>query len=610
MGATLPGWLIVFALGGLAVLTALRSRRWLAGRSATVDVWQGLISLPRRYLVDVHAVVSRRPRTAWMHALIAAGFLSIVVLAPWIHVAKLSGPLPWLAAAALALMSAGIVLLIVRRWRPAASLTKAGFSRLPFAFAAFLIFELASLLPRMGLIGEIRWSSGGGLLLLALGVYGCVELLGGMAFGPMKHALNGALHLIFHPRPQRFSRETADAALGSADIQVLGKLGVETSADLPWNRLLGFDACVECGRCEEACPAFAAGLPLNPKRLIQDLVVAQKSDGPIVSRNAGVRPETLWACTTCRACVQECPMMIEHVDAIVDLRRFQTLELGETPGKAPVVLDNLRLTDNAAGHDASVRLDWAADLELPLLSRLKQCDVLLWLGSGAFESDGQRTLRSLVHLMRKAEVDFAVLGAEEMDCGDLARRLGDEVTFQSLARRNIELLSRYRFKRILTADPHVLHTLRNEYPALGGRYELVHHTAFLASLLTDGRLQITKSMGGRKLTYHDPCYLARYNGEVDAPRVILGLLGADFRDMARSGRKTVCCGGGGGAPITDIAGKRRLPDVRMEQVRETHAEVLAVACPNCSVMLNGVGQPRPVVRDVAELLNDAVGAAP
>lgn len=301
-------------------------------------------------------------------------------------------------------------------------------------------------------------------------------------------------------------------------------------------------------------------------------------------------------------------MMIEHVDAIIDLRRFQALEKGAVPGKAPLVLAELRATDTQGGAALASRLDWAADLSLPLISATGECDVLLWLGEGAFDLRNQRTLRALVRLMRHAKVDFAVLGEEELDTGDLARRLGDEATFQDLAKRNAAILSKYRFRRIVTADPHVFHSLRNEYPAFGARHEVMHHTMLLDELMTTGALPKPKSPA-TKTTYHDPCYLGRYNGEIRAPRAILDAIGVERVEMERSGMRSMCCGGGGGAPVTDIAGKKRIPDVRMEQARATGASVVAVACPNCAVMLEGVVGPRPEIVDVAELLLQAVEAA-
>jgi dimethylglycine catabolism B len=432
------------------------------------------------------------------------------------------------------------------------------------------------------------------------------------------------VNLVAHPRPARFGAARPVADLKPLDL-ANAKLGVTAIGDFAWNRLASFDACIQCGRCEAACPAFAAGQPLNPKALIQDFVAAMpgvateaysgsphpprlaESGGAIIrlGSGGGVHSDTIWACTTCRACVRECPMMIEHVDAIVELRRYQTLEEGATAGKAAAALEEMKAADNPGGRVLATRLDWASDLALPLLADVKETDALLWLGDGAFDLRNQRTLRALVRLMREAGVRFAVLGAEELDCGDLARRLGDEATFQDLARRNIATLAKYRFERIVTSDPHVLHCLKNEYPAFDGRYQVVHHSTLLAELLATGRIKLSKSLGG-SVTYHDPCYLGRYNGEFDAPRAVLDRLGIERREMERSGPRSSCCGGGGGAPLSDVTGKRRIPDIRMEHAKETGAATLAVACPNCAIMLEGVIGPRPAVADIAELLEAAL----
>jgi Fe-S oxidoreductase len=296
-------------------------------------------------------------------------------------------------------------------------------------------------------------------------------------------------------------------------------------------------------------------------------------------------------------------MMIEQVDAIIDLRRFQTLELGATPGKAGLALAELRATDNLGGRDPATRLDWAADLALPLIGERGSAEILFWLGDGVFELSNQRTLRALVRLLRQAQVDFAVLGNEECDTGDIARRLGDDAEFQRLARHNIEILRRYRFQRIVTADPHVLHLLKNEYRAFGATLEVVHHTAFLLELVGKGRLTLAAPdpMLGA-VTYHDPCYLGRYNGEFASPRALLEALGISRHEMERSGARSRCCGGGGGAPLTDVAGKRRIPDMRMDDARAIGAKIVAVACPNCALMLEGTVGPRPEVVDLAELV--------
>ncbi|XKE46380.1 (Fe-S)-binding protein [Halomonas organivorans] len=629
--------ILIFAALALAVIGAgRRVRLWRQGRPARVALLQGLTAMPRRYLVDLHHVVGRDKVMSNTHVATAGGFVAAAVLMILVHGLGLAeGVLGWLLLAASGCMFVGSLFVARRRRHPPARLSRGPWMRLPKSLMAFSLGVFAVTLPSVGLLPE---DFGGWLLALALAAvvtWGLGEMVFGMTWGgPMKHAFAGALHLAFHRRPERFGggRSTGLKALDLDDPEA--PLGVEKPSDFTWNQLLGFDACVQCGRCEAMCPAFAAGQPLNPKKLIQDMVVgmAGGSDaayagspypgkpvgehqgsphGPIVARDgkALVDAETLWSCTTCRACVEECPMMIEHVDAIVDMRRFLTLEHGNTPNKGAEVLDNLIATDNPGGFDPGARMHWAADLELPLMADRGAAEVLLWLGDGAYDMRNQRTLRSLVKVLRAAGVDFAVLGNEERDSGDVARRLGDEATFQSLAKRNIATLAKYRFARIVTCDPHSFHVLGNEYGELGGDYQVSHHSTYIAELFEAGRLAFKPWKGGG-VTYHDPCYLGRYNGEYEAPRNVLKALGIEVAEMERSGFRSRCCGGGGGAPITDIPGERRIPDMRMNDVRETGAELVAVGCPQCTAMLEGVVDGGAEVRDIAELVADALVEAP
>jgi dimethylglycine catabolism B len=626
IAAALSG-LILATLAAGALVAGLSARRWLAGQPASVDLVGGMLALPRRYLVDVHHVVARKAFNARFHALVAGGFLASLALIVLAALPASRGWLLWaLLACALAAMLAGALMVGWRRgieWP--AELSGGSFSRLPFALLAYAGCLFAVAVDQLtGGVLPVPLA----LALVLAGGLACADLILGVGRGPLKHAAAGALHLVAHPRPGRFRHGGGrDAALRPADLNA-EKLGAERPVDFAWNRLLGFDACVQCGRCETECPAYAAELPLNPKKLIQDLVAALDETAtdrayaghhhpgrvpgeahggrflPLVGADAMIHPDTLWACTTCRACVEACPMMIEHVDAVIDLRRFETLERGATPGKGGAALEELRAADNPGGRPAMRRIDWAADLSLPLIADRGECDILLWLGDSAFDLRGQRSLRALIGLLRRANVDFAVLGADELDCGDVARRLGDEATFQDLARRNIALLGSYRFNRIVTNDPHVLHVLRNEYETFGGKYRVVHHTALLLELVDAGRLAPRASL--RSITYHDPCYLGRYNGEIEAPRRLLDALGLKRIEMERSGMRSMCCGGGGGAPLTDVAGKKRIPDVRMDQARATGAERVAVGCPNCAVMLEGVVGKRPAVADIAELMWEAV----
>ncbi|MBC3256229.1 dimethylglycine demethylation protein DgcB [Pseudomonas paralactis] len=621
--------ILLFAALGLAVLGALRrANMWRRGRASKVDLLGGLLAMPKRYMVDLHHVVARDKYIANTHVATALGFVLSALLAILVHGFGLQNRiLGYALLLASVLMFVGAIFMYLRRRNPPARLSKGPWMRLPKSLMAFSVSFFLVTLPVAGILPP---DFGGWLLaaLLSVGVlWGVSEMFFGMTWGgPMKHAFAGALHLAWHRRAERFGggRSTGLKPLDLSDKSA--PLGVEKPKDFTWNQLLGFDACVQCGKCEAACPAFAAGQPLNPKKLIQDMVVglaggtdAKFAGSPYPGKPVGehggnphqpivnglVDAETLWSCTTCRACVEECPMMIEHVDAIVDMRRHLTLEKGATPNKGAEVLENLIATDNPGGFAPGGRLNWAADLNLPLLSDKGSADVLFWVGDGAFDMRNQRTLRAFVKVLKAAGVDFAVLGLEERDSGDVARRLGDEATFQLLAARNIQTLGKYSFKRIVTCDPHSFHVLKNEYGAFNGNYRVQHHSTFMAELIGEGALNLGQHKGS-SVTYHDPCYLGRYNGEYEAPRQVLRALGIEVKEMQRSGFRSRCCGGGGGAPITDIPGKQRIPDMRMEDIRETGAELVAVGCPQCTAMLEGVVEPRPLIKDIAELVADAL----
>nr|WP_158651879.1 (Fe-S)-binding protein [Marinobacterium profundum] len=608
-----------------------RASLWRAGQPESVNLLAGLMAMPRRYLVDLHHVVERDKYMSNTHVATAGGFVLSMLLIILVHLFGLESRwLAWALLASSVLMFTGAVFVFKRRLNPPSRLSKGPWMRLPKSLLMFSVSFFILTLPAAGILPD---AFGGWVLALVLLVgvaWGLSELVFGMTWGgPMKHAFAGALHLAFHRRPERFNGGRS-TGLKPVDLQAR-VLGVEKPTDFKWNQLLGFDACVQCGKCEAVCPAYAAGQPLNPKKLIQDMVIglaggtdAKFAGSPYPGVELGhavggpgqtiteglVNSDTLWSCTTCRACVEECPMMIEHVDAIVDMRRFLTMEKGNTPNKGAEILENLIATDNPNGFDPAGRMNWAADQNLPLMADVKQAEVLFWVSDGAFDMRSQRILRAFVKVLKAAGVDFAVLGDEERDSGDVARRLGDDATFQSLAKRNIAVLSKYRFKRIVTTDPHAFHVLKNEYGDFypngkGGDYEVLHHTTFINELVQQGRLQLDAFKGGT-VTYHDPCYLGRYNGEYDSPRDLLKALGIELAEMERSGFRSRCCGGGGGAPITDIPGERRIADMRMEDARAVGAELVAVGCQQCTAMLEGVVEPRPVIKDIVELVSEAL----
>ncbi|MGL4767307.1 MAG: DUF3483 domain-containing protein [Formosimonas sp.] len=617
---TLVFWLSIVLLGvGLARRAAL----WRQGRAVAVPLTD-LFKAPKRYFVDLHHIVAREPFIARAHTLMGGGtVLALLVVALnyglMLRIWLLDVVL--LLAALMALV--GALMMTYRRHvatRPS-RLSTGAWNRLPLTLLAFAVAITA-----IAAAAVAGWAVAPllAMLLVLLLLAGCAELALGVGWaGPMKHAVAGLLHLGFHPRPERFDGSASPTALRLAQ-----DFGVEKPADFAWNRLLSFDACVQCGKCEAVCPAFAAGQPLNPKKLIQDLVVgmaggtdANYTGSPYPHQALGqhsgcasqnivpqlIDADTLWSCTTCRACVQACPMMIEHVDAVIDIRRGLTMKTGVVPNKGMEVLQNLRQTDTQGGFDLAARYFWATDLDLPVLAAGESTDYLLVVGEGGFDMRYQRTLRALVKTLHKANLKLAILGAAETDCGDLARRLGDEVEFKRLAQELIGTLKQRQFTTLVTADPHVFHCLKNEYPALGATFTVLHHSQLLSQLLDSGALTPVAGAVAEPVAYHDPCYLGRYNQETAAPRNALKGIGIKVIEMERGGLNSRCCGGGGGAPFTDIAGDTRIPDMRMNDIKATGASRVVVACPQCTAMLEGVVGERPQVLDLAELVAQSVG---
>jgi len=553
-----------------------------------------------------------------MHMLIAGGSLASIAL---LITTSLSGStiLGSLLVWALLMVAVGSVLVFARRYPKRAT---SSLSRGPYAVqpSVFLLFAISGICLLTVDAAEVTiW------ILLAVNSVALFLIVALAADSSLRHAIAGTVHLVAHERPQRFSSpgSAARVAMPPLDLSA-ATLGARQLEDFSWVQLAAFDSCVECGRCEEACPAYAAGMPLNPKALIQDLARTQRRslapysghDHPGAVRVAAadseqlvgalqvIRAETIWACTTCRACVQECPMMIEHVDAIGSLRRNLTLEQGATHGAGATVLDALALTGNPTAMPPAARIEWATDLDLPRLASKRSASVLLWLGPAAFEQRNQRTLRMLAKLMRRAGEDFAVLGEEEWDVGDTARRLGDEAQFQDCVRRVMSTLKQYRFERIVTADPHVMNALRNDYAVLGYHLTVEHHTQYLMRLIDEGRLQLEPAVAAKNLrvTLHDPCYLGRYNQEYAAPRRLLAAAGVQVIEMQRSRRQSRCCGAGGGVMYTDVQGEQRISTQRMQDVQGVGADVVAVACPNCAVMLESARSANIRVADVVEFL--------
>ncbi|MEU6858222.1 (Fe-S)-binding protein [Glycomyces sp. NPDC046736] len=402
--------------------------------------------------------------------------------------------------------------------------------------------------------------------------------------------------------------------------------GVATIADFSWKGLLDFSTCTECGRCQSQCPAWNTGKPLSPKKLVTDLrdhlyeqapylkaaAIAKERGGEdphekINIIGSVIDPDVLWACTTCGACVEQCPVDIEHVDHILDLRRNMVMIESDFPAEAQTMLRNLENKGNPWGENPAHRLKWAEglDFEIPIADGETEFEYLYWVGcAGAYDPKAQKTSRAVATLLHDAGVKFAVLGEAETCTGDSARRIGHEFMFQMMAEQNVETLNEVGAVKIVATCPHCLNTIGNEYEDLGGKYEVVHHTELLNDLVNAGKITPVEEHDG-KLTYHDPCYLGRHNRIFSPPRELLGSF-AEVTEMPRNNEKSFCCGAGGARMWLEEPLGKRVNRERADEAVATGASTVAVGCPFCSTMLrdgvNDAGREDVEVIDIAQLL--------
>ena len=490
------------------------------------------------------------------------------------------------------------------------------------------------------------------------------------AFGILwwAHMLLVAAFLCYLPFSKHLHIATAIPNIALRKIRPRGELpamdleaedatfGIRTVADLSWKDLLDGFTCTECGRCQEACPAWNTGKPLNPKTFIMGIrheAVDAEAGFPLIPNSPSVRAiaptlddrlgsdalarplvdtaipfDAVWDCLTCGACVEACPVTIEHVDKIVGIRRNLVLEESRFPPELTSAFKGMESVANPWGQPPSARLDWAKGLPFEVRTvasvqaagELESLEVLYWVGcAAAFDDRNRRVARAVATCLDAAGVSFAVLGQEESCTGDPARRMGNEYVFQILAGQNVETLNRYGMgeRTIVTACPHCFNTIGNEYGQLGGSFTIRHHSQFLSELVAAGRLQLgADGLPGKTVTYHDSCYLARYNGVIAQPREVLGAIpGVELREMANSGRQTFCCGAGGGRMWMEESRGTRVNAARTLQVLDTGAETVATACPFCMVMLRdglndagrGIGaEDQVTAQDISELLAAAI----
>lgn len=477
------------------------------------------------------------------------------------------------------------------------------------------------------------------------------------------------LHLMATPFNVFFRNHGSRGALPLVEnIEEREDYGVSKAEQFTWKQLLDGYACTECGRCNTVCPATNTGKPLFPKEIIlgvkEALFVHSNEilgEDSIYSRLgvAGVRPDknareqeahhqelvggiistdALWACTSCRACMEICPVSIEHVPTIIDMRRYLVMEESQFPTEVTSLFNNMERNNNPWEISNDKRAEWAADLGVPLMSENPTADVLYWVGCmGSFDKRNQRVATAVAKVLLAGGVNFAILGPEESCTGDPARRIGHEYLWQMMAQQNIEVLNSYGFntadqnnahnghapgngvagiaprhRTIITACPHCFNTIKNEYPQLGGNYEVVHHTVFIDRLIADEKLKLPEGFDQRKLTYHDPCYIGRYNDVYDEPRRVLSVLNSNgVTEMRRHRNKSFCCGGGGGRAWMEEKIGKRVNQTRVKEALDTEAEVLAAACPFCITMfedgVKGVeAEERLQIEDISEIVARAI----
>ncbi len=431
----------------------------------------------------------------------------------------------------------------------------------------------------------------------------------------------------------------AAAALRKLDLESeAAEYGASTAKDLSWKEALDVYSCTECGRCQTHCPTYVTGKPLSHKEVNRalkhhlvekapELTALARATDPAAREAAAaalpalstvVPPETFWACTTCGWCETACPVLIENIPRLVDLRRQKVLVDSEFPDEAARIFKGIETQGNPWGIGSNRRTEWCEDLDLPRASEGKEFEYLFFVGcAGAFDDRQKKVSRAIVRILREAGVSFAILGEEETCHGEAARRLGNEYLYQLQAAASVETLNSYGVKKVLVQCPHCLNTIRNEFPQFGGRYEVVHHTELIARLVAEGRLRPgpSASLAGQAVTFHDPCYLARHNGVYEAPREALASVGVRLTEMPRNRRQGFCCGAGGGRMWLEEKLGTRVNRNRVDEAARILGEaggVVAVGCPFCMTMLrDGVAETgreeKLSVLDVAEVVASGLG---
>jgi Fe-S oxidoreductase/nitrate reductase gamma subunit len=505
---------------------------------------------------------------------------------------------PLLLMGAVALTGFLVEALRIAATRPAAA---------PYSYAADTVARLFAGVAIPDLLSLHRgfwW----GHLLLAFG------FLASVPYGKMLHGIAGPANIFLR------SYRPTGALQPIPDFDARETIGAGAIGEFSWKQLLDLDACARCGRCEEGCPAHATGKTLSPQKMIRDLRAepgagtanrlgggADEREEPMIE-GIGVRTADVWACTTCGHCVTSCPMMVEHLEKIVDMRRHLVLGKSDFPPELEQMFRKLEVFSDPWGFGPARRMEWAAGLDLEEVGRKGSVDLVYWVGcAGAYDERYRNVAVSLARILKESGIRFGILGSREFCCGDFARRTGNEYLFRLLARKNMTVLEEYGVTKIVTPCPHCYNSLRNEYPAFGGRFEVIHHSELILDLMESGGIRVRNALE-KTVSYHDPCYLGRYNGIFDPPRRILSKIpGLRLAEAGRSRENSFCCGAGGGYLWLPEQGSR-INEKRSSEFVDLKPDIVATACPHCMYMFEdgmvaagGAGKV-PESLDLAEIV--------